>query len=460
MSLLCANLKQIYQRWMNLLFYGAVGVAVCCLVMDQLCDKKVRLGEYAGLFIPGVLVGVWVTDMLMGVLSRPFSFCLPGYHGVIRRLILVVGLVESLVFSLPFLGYPGLFDTSPAWGVLVLCSAFCANMMVYMASITIGVTVIAAVALLPLLPASVVLIRMIGLDVAIERSIVQFPLVIIPLTGIMAAVGWWWLGRPEWFRRRSGQPWTELLCPWSRSQTQRCRQAQAARRFPKNLNPAVDRFLLHSISARGLSDLPKHIWGALYPTCALIVPQWKGLVFVVVLGTIVAGYEPSAAPFVMGIVPMILAGFLESHAQSLQHIAVGRRERLAVAVVLMSGFGAASVLVVGTAVAFTHLLAVVVPPVQIKGIVFALQPIRSTVFWIPLTVFPGMTLIHTLFHQNPAKLGLAMGLMFGLVFWFVTPFGKHAMVTPAIGVFGVLVLWAACLATTYRFAMHGDLARR
>ena len=136
--------------------------------------------------------------------------------------------------------------------------------MVYMACIAIGFTVKIATVLVSLLPAIVVLVPMVGLDAAIERSIVQFPLVIISLTAIMAAVGWWWLGRPPWFRHRSGQYWPELWGPWNRSQTQRCQQVRW--RSSKNLNPTVDRFFLHAIAVRGLSDLYKHIWAALYPT--------------------------------------------------------------------------------------------------------------------------------------------------------------------------------------------------
>lgn len=179
-----------------------------------------------------------------------------------------------------------------------------------------------------------------------------------------------------------------------------------------------------------------------------------------VFGTLVSGYQPSAAHLVIGVVPMILAGFSASHSPSPQLVPVGRRERLAVALVLMLAFGVASVLVVGMTVVLSHFLAPIVPTVEIKGIVLTLQPIPSTTLWVPLAVFPGITLIHALCRQNPARFGLAMGLMFGFVFMFVTPFGKHVMVTPAMGVLGVLVLWAACLATAYRLSMHGDLARR
>lgn len=458
MRLVCANLRQFYQRWAVLLLYGAVGIVICCLIADQLFDQKTRPGEYAGLLIPGVILGVLTAVMQMEVLSKPFSFCLPGHHAVVRRLVLLLGLVECLVFSLPFLRYPGLFDRSPTWGWLVLCSAFCVNLLVYMACIAIGFTVRIATVLVSLLPAIVVLAPMIGLDAAIECSIIQSPLAIIPLTGVMAAVGWWWLGRPAWFRRRSGQYWPELWGLGNGSQTQRCQQVRW--RSSRNLNPTVDRFLLNAIAARGLSDLSKHIWGALYPTCALIIPQWRGQVFVVVFGTLWAGYQPSAAHFVMGVVPMILAGFSVSHSPSLQLVPVGRRERLAVALVLMLAFGVASVLVVGMAVAWTYLLAAVVPTVEAKGIVLTLQPIPPTTLWGPLAVFPGITLIHALCRRNPARFGLAMGLMFGFVFMFVTPFGKHVTVTPAMGVFGVLVLWTVCLATAYRLSMHGDLARR
>src|SRR5512146_1139782 len=111
---LLANLKQFYQRRGILLIYGLTSVTAGLFVAAGLFDTDAQEGRFAGLLILAFASGLLVAVMQMEVLSRPLSFCLPGHHGVVRRLVLALGPATSFVLTLPFLAYPRVFEIAPA----------------------------------------------------------------------------------------------------------------------------------------------------------------------------------------------------------------------------------------------------------------------------------------------------------------------------------------------------------
>jgi hypothetical protein len=457
---LLANLRQFYQRWVLLLVWGAIVVVTILIAAEALFDPRAHEGKFAGLLIPIWPLGLLVAVTQMEVLSKPFSFCLPGHHAVLRKLVLVVGLATSFVFSLPFLGYPGLFDMAAAWWGLVLCAVFCANLLVYMAGLVTGLTVKNGVAWIGFLPALALFALMVHLDVAVERAITHTPYVVIALAGVAVSVGWRWLGRPAWFRRRCGRYWTELFTPWDRARMERYRQVYAARRFTKNVSPALDGFFQRAIARRGLSDRRRYVWGALYLTCVLMVPQWTGLVCLVLLAAVWSGFAPSVAPFVIGVVPLMMAGLLQPPLGTTLLVAGGRRERFFATAALMLGLGAASVLVVGVAIALTHLLAPLVPAFEWKGIVLHLQPVCPALLLVPLVVFPVVTLMNILFRRRPVWLLVSLMLVFVVVSFCAALLGRLGATQPGLSAVGILLSWSICLAAVRRIALHRDLVTR
>ena len=460
MSVLTVNLRQFYQRWVVLLIYGGVILVTSFIVAEGLFDSRRQEGAFAGLLILIFPLGVLVAIMQMEVLSKPLSCCLPGHHGVLRRLVLVIGLPVAVLFSLPFMGYPGLFHTSPAWWALVLCSAFCANLLVYMAGLVLGFTMRNATAFVAFLPSLAVLAPISGVHAVIERLIVRHPVAVLSLTAVTVGAGWWWLSRPAWFHRRCGQYWTELFSFWDRRQIERHRQFYAARRFAKLANPAIDHFFERAVGRHRPSDLRKYVLGALYPVCIMMAVQWKGVVFITLLAVIWACYSPSVAPFVIAVVPLMIAGVVELPLRSVLLVAGGRRERFLASAAMIVGLGVAAMLVIGAAVALTRPLASLVPDIQVKGVTLRLQPIRFTMVLVPLAVLPLMNLVRILFYRHPVLWGLAMMPVFLFVFMSsTTPLGRLVTLTPATAVAVIVVLWGLCLATIHRIAMRSDLVR-
>ena len=131
MSVLSANLKHLYQRrglWLTYLILGLLVFASLAIALDRPLAAR---GRFMGLVMLQFLIGACIASLSAEVLTKPFSYCLPGHRAVPRKFIFSVAVVTSLLGSLLFLAYPGLHGWQPP---LVICSAFCAGLIMYWAA--------------------------------------------------------------------------------------------------------------------------------------------------------------------------------------------------------------------------------------------------------------------------------------------------------------------------------------
>lgn len=457
MHILRVNLKHFYQRRGLWLLYPIYGVLMFALATAVLSERALGKGSFTALLVPAFLVGQIVGMMQMEVLSRPFSFCLPGHRGMVRQLVFLVGVAASAVLAVPFLWYPDLAIAAPAWLAVVFLSGFSANLVVYLTGVTIAVSVRNAMAVIGLVIfAAVVLSRLEG-GAALERAIFYRPGLVTVVAGVATAAGWLWLGRPAWFRSRCATPWVGLFDPWDHSKMYKFRHVRADRRLPKASYPGIDEFFLRTIGRYAESDPRRYVWGVLYTTSSLILPQWKGLLFVVLMAVVWTGYSPRVAPFVVAIVPLMVAGFINPPLYSKLSVAGGRRERSLATMIQMLALAAVSTLAVGLSVLVLNLVEPFVPRFAVADFELNLQPVDFKVVLLPLMAFPIMGLLRVLFHRNPMWQVSAMMLLFVGVM-FLSMFVRS--VAPMVAVAVDTVLWAICLLTVHRVAMHGDLAGR
>ena len=466
MRVLLANLRHLYQRRGLWIVYAVLALVVWFWVLSSLTTKGE--GLFGGFLSGSFLLGLLVATLQMETSSKPFSFCLPGHRHAVRRLVFLVGLVVSLAFlllSIALLARPsftGPFERSimpPELLILVLGSYFCASVTAYLLGAGVAFSVIHSASALGLMTLVVAVCTMFDAFTTIQYPIVHWPVAVIALALVVGMTGWWWLGRPAWFRRCCGRPWMGLFDPWDRSQIQKYRAIYAAR-FTNNIPPGLDRFFQRVIGTRRPSSPGKYAWGVLYTTCVLVVPQWKGLLTVALVAVAFAGYFPSVTPIVMGFLPLMTAGFLQSPIGTALLVAGGRKERFFATVVLILGLSAVWVLLFGVFVGLTHLLAPIVPTVTVRSVTLSLHAIGFEVLSIPLVVVPVVGLVQTLFCRKPVWLALSIMLVNTIMMISSTPLGLYWAITPALAVGGTVLSWGICVSILYRIAMWSDLGRR
>jgi hypothetical protein len=244
MSILTINLKHLYQRRAIWLLCSFLGFFVCASISIPLEHPGAGKGQYIGLVALAFVVGLLFAVLPKEILSKPFSYCLPGHRKVPRKFVFCVGIVFNLFGSLLFLMYPGL---NSGQLVLIVCSAFFAGLSSYLLGVWLAFGVRNSVAFIGFLPLAFFGVGLFGLHVIIERAIVGNPFGVI-LVGILSSiVAWLWLGDEGRARRYCAVPWVGFFDAWNRDKLQKYRRVRTAIKWDKlkqHPSPWVETFFL------------------------------------------------------------------------------------------------------------------------------------------------------------------------------------------------------------------------
>ena len=468
MRILLANFRHLYQRRGLWIVYAGLALVTWSWVLSNATKGR---GLFGGFLLGSFLWGLLVATLQMETSSKSFSFCLPGHRDAVRRLVLLVGLVVSLVLLLvcvallaspSFTGPLARSLTPPGWLILVLGSYFCASVAAHLLGAGVvfsGMRGIHGGSALSLMVFVVAMCAMFDGFTTIQHPILHWPVAVMALALVVGLASWWWLGRPAWFRRSCVTPWMGFFDPWDRSQVQKYRSIYAAR-FTKNIPPGLDRFFQGAIGTRRPSSPSRYIWGVLYTTCVLVGPQWKWLLTFAVLAIACTAYFPPMAPGVISVVFFMMTGFVQPPLCTAWLVAGGRRERFFATVALILVLGVVSALLVGVLAGLTHLLAPLAPTIRWKGLALAPHALSFQVLAIPLVLLPVVGLLQTLFCRKPLALALSIMLVLALIMVSSMPLNLYQAVTPALAVIGTILSWAICMSILYRIAMRSDLVRQ
>ena len=108
MSILTANLKHLYQRRGILLVYLALGFIAFVSIAVLFKRPAAGQGRFIGLVVLAFAIGLIAALLPIEIMTKSFSYCLPGHRKVVRRFIFWVGVVVNLFGSLLFIMYPDL----------------------------------------------------------------------------------------------------------------------------------------------------------------------------------------------------------------------------------------------------------------------------------------------------------------------------------------------------------------
>jgi MFS family permease len=129
MSVLTVNLKHLYQRRGLWLFYVIVVLFALAGIAILFDDTKAGQGRFVGLIVLAFVVGLLLAVLPIEVLSKPFSYCLPGHRKMVRKFVFCVGIVFNIFGSLLFFVCPSL---NAGQLILAVCSAFFAGLISYL----------------------------------------------------------------------------------------------------------------------------------------------------------------------------------------------------------------------------------------------------------------------------------------------------------------------------------------
>jgi len=449
MSILTVNLKHLYQRRGLWLVYLALCFFAFLSIAASFERPVAGEGRFTGLIVMALVVGLYLAVLPIEVLSKPFSYCLPGHRKVVGRFIFCVGAAFNFLGSLLFLRYPGL----NSWQlVLAACSAFSGGLIFYWLGVGLAFSVRNSGTWMGLLPFVIFGGFFFGLHIVIERVIVGNPFVVI-LVGVLSSVlAWLWLGNADLARRYCGVPGIGSLDAWNRDKVQKYRQVRAAKKWDKlkkHPSPWVETFFLGRMNRYDHSSTGRYIWGGLYTTFGIALSQWKeafsgvfcALVLVCFLGYMGPGKN------ILFIMPGLIVAQARLPVYSSTLISGGRNERYRCAITLVITVAILITVMVTIIAAPSLPLATIMPDITLRGRTFIFQAMDIELFFVPLLMIPIVFTIQLIFYRKPILMMWLIMLVFVMLFIASISWHKQLIssINPMFIIGGLVLSWGTFL---------------
>lgn len=267
MGILTVNLKHLYQPrgvWFgHLIILCGVPIA---LFFTKFYDR------YLGYLLISFWTGVFAGNMQKDVLTKPFSFCLPGHRRIPKLFIFWIGGVVNLILGCVFLLYPGL--SFPYVLMAILAGGF-VGMILYFCGVCIPLLG------LEKLSWGIYLLLILGAiffkwDKVVQDIIISWPIPTILAGGLVCVWFWRLLGRDSLARRHCGR----LVCGEfdTSLKAQKYRQTQADRNLTAakaNFFERLHEFFLRRMNRYEFLGKGRYVWGNFYMVFGRGFGTWR-----------------------------------------------------------------------------------------------------------------------------------------------------------------------------------------
>ncbi|MBN1361357.1 MAG: hypothetical protein JW993_12235 [Sedimentisphaerales bacterium] len=282
MSVLTVNLKHLYQHRGLWLQYGLLAwFGYVAFVVHRTNEHLVWVWYVLINFVAGLACGMLQRE----ILSKPFTYCLPGQRPVSRRVIGVAGVTLNLVLS-ALIVTRGQSATVDA--ILVMAASFSLGLAIYMVVARSMFTLSDRI-----LPFLAVQTLFMGLLFAQGRSVGELiyarPELVTALTLSVCAVVWMDLRRDVWARRFCGQR-LQNLGDFSRASIERNQSVRQARATDSIVPSQVEAAFLARIEASRPLSVARCIWADLYATFGMMFSWWRWILLIVLPGGLGLAY--------------------------------------------------------------------------------------------------------------------------------------------------------------------------
>lgn len=406
MTVLTMNLKQLYQRRGLWLAYLMFAFYVWVSVKVALDDPRAGAGTFIGLILLAFMVGMMAAVLQTEILTKPMAFCLPQHRRTVVRFIVTIGIATNALGAMLFLFYPGL---PLVWRLLVLGSAFAAGLVLYLAGAWWGFFARQPMALIGFLVVIFFFGQRLGLHVRLEQIVVLHPVAVMA-AGVLAALAMWlYLTRADLARRNCLRPWIGFAEVFDRDKLRRSPQYRSAApwtRLKDHPRPWVESFFIDRIAGSQPLSTMRCAWGAVYNSFALVLSQWRNVLFLVVVMTAFLGYLGHLMVILFASLPIVAGAMGLSHGALYSSLltAGGRHERFA-STLVVAATGAVLVTVFMALVAALSVpLADVLPDFHVYGQRLTYRVISARVFYGPWVLLPIAAMIHLVLYRRPVLL--------------------------------------------------------
>ena len=410
MSILKANLKHLCQDW-NFRRTGFIISATSWGVISGFLEAidGTERGVFSTPFLWMFFFSVIITTFPIKVLTKPFSYCLPGHRNIPRQFLFSVGTVLSILWSLSFLAYP---DMNIVETIMTFLAAFSSCTIFFW----IGAWFVSksrdSIYVLTLLPLFMLVDKLFNLGSMIQYSVVESSLLMIALGTIVNIMAWRYWSRSDLARWHCAALQAKAFDASIKNVT----KARLFEKAKKNhgstmVSTGVEDLFISRINQSQSGSLQRYVWGSFYKAFGTVISQgymeWLKLLLISLSILCLLCYIPGAQNIAIIIVG--LAGLnvkLEVYSCLLE--CRGRMQRYYSALALAVVTGALVMVVAITLVIISYLLEPIMPELTINNHQFVFESYDFKVAFVPLLLTPVMLTVH--FYRQRGKM-MVIGIL-------------------------------------------------
>ena len=423
MSILWANLKHLYQKrsfWFVGLFFGAVAFGIAAAITQAVTRNK--QGVFCAPVLWMLFVGTFIATLPIGVLTKPFSYCLPGHRNIPRKFLFFVGLPLSFLWSLSFFFFP---DLNFVKTVLVCLSAFSTFTIFYWLGAWLVFRFRNWSIVFALFPLLIFGNQLLNMSTIIERAIVEIALPMILLGGIVNFLAWSYWGRANLARWYCGTMRLEVFDAWNKEKMKKYSLARLTEKDKKKPNSmwisdSVEGFFVSRISRAETGSIQQYIWGALYKSFGMTVSQyqrdWMRFLMLILPMLCFLCYMPGPSKNIIFVLPGLMAAYMSLRVYSSLLICGGRLQRFWSALTLAVTTGIFVTVVVVLLAMVTHLLERIMPQLTVRGHEFTFDALDMKFSIVPFVMIPVTLTIGLIFYKKPMLMFVFVIVVFQIVF--------------------------------------------
>ena len=197
------------------MLWHLLGAAICIpSFLYAFSSNSPETGALVGAFVLPFWSAIVFTSLQRDLFAVPVSFCLPGHRSVQRRLTFLVGVITSLIASLPVLNYPGLVGLSLIWAIW---SAFCFALIIYL--LVAGLLFLIDAGMMPVglgIVLGALLIELPAARMSVQDVAILAPGLNTLVLATIATLMWLRIGSVDLARRICDGRFLSLQMAWSR----------------------------------------------------------------------------------------------------------------------------------------------------------------------------------------------------------------------------------------------------
>jgi hypothetical protein len=441
------NLRHLYQRRGFWLVWGLLGIFGVLGPIGAVAEGS--LGASLVCTYVVFLAGVFVSAMQVEILSKPFSWCLPGHREVPRRFMGCVGGVLS-VLSAMLLG--AVYHGDVTAKLMVCVSIFFLCTMAYWLGASIvwafpnwGAAI--SVSMLVLLVGNFV-----DIDTIFEYVAVRWWWATAAAGVVVNVAAWRYWGKDGLARRYCGKMWMGAFDVWNKEKMARWGRARTAKAYENAADGGrVERFFLGRISRGSAGGSGRYIWGNLYKVfgaAAVGKNDWMRFFVVIIPVVCFLGYMGAAINMIF-IMPGLMVMNMKLHVHSSLLVCGGRRDRFWAGLATAIAIGIHVTGVVAVMGALSVLLEQVMPSFTLRGHEVVYHAADMRLLFVPPVMIPVVLSFGLIFARYP-RLMLACGMGVFVLMMQVAMFsrvwsGRMSVETVAFGIdWGIPILLLCC----------------